>query len=73
METECSNHRSQILTVPIGIYHFHQFPQLYFTDNFLAVPLSSFILLGEILLCAVSFIPALQHLSGNLFPGLSGS
>lgn len=48
---------AQILTVPIGIYHFHQFPNLFLLTNFVAVPLSSVILLGEILLCCISFIP----------------
>ncbi|HEX6847003.1 MAG TPA: ComEC/Rec2 family competence protein, partial [Chitinophagaceae bacterium] len=36
---------AQILTVPVGIYHFHQFPANFLLTNFLAVPLSSFILL----------------------------
>lgn len=57
---------AQILTVPIGIYHFHQFPTSFLFTNFLAVPLSSLILLGEILLCAISFIPFLAGLIGKI-------
>jgi competence protein ComEC len=57
---------AQILTVPLSIYHFHQFPNLFILTNFVAVPLSSAILLGEILLCLVSFIPALALLLGKL-------
>ncbi len=57
---------AQILTVPLSIYHFHQFPNLFILTNFVAVPLSSAILLGEILLCIVSFIPALALLLGQL-------
>lgn len=57
---------AQILTVPIGIYHFHQFPNLFLLTNFVAVPLSSVILLGEILLCCVSFIPPVAVLTGKL-------
>lgn len=57
---------AQILTVPIGIYHFHQFPNLFLLTNFVAVPLSSVILLGEILLCCVSFIPPVAVLIGKL-------
>lgn len=57
---------AQILTIPLSIYHFHQFPPLFFLTNFLAVPLSSIILLGEILLCIISFIPSLALLLGKL-------
>ncbi len=57
---------AQILTVPIGIYHFHQFPNLFLLTNFVAVPLSSVILLGEILLCCVYFIPPVAVLTGKL-------
>jgi competence protein ComEC len=57
---------AQILTVPIGIYHFHQFPNYFLLTNFLAVPLSSLIVLGEILLCAVSFIPIIALFIGKI-------
>lgn len=48
---------AQILTTPICLYHFHQFPTLFLFTNLLAVPLSSLILFGEILLCAVAWLP----------------
>lgn len=57
---------AQILTVPLSIYHFHQFPNLFILTNFVAVPLSSAIVLGEIFLCAISFIPALAVLVGKV-------
>jgi competence protein ComEC len=57
---------AQILTVPIGIYHFHQFPNYFLLTNFIAVPLSSLILLGEILLCLVSFIPIVAAFIGKI-------
>ena len=47
---------AQILTAPVCIYYFHQFPTLFLITNFIAVPLSSIILMGEIALCGVSFI-----------------
>src|SRR5678815_5428568 len=56
---------AQILTVPIGIYHFHQFPLNFLFTNFLAVPLSSLIILDEILLCIISFIPPVTALIGK--------
>ena len=61
---------AQILTIPIGIYHFHQFPASFLFTNFLAVPLSSFILLDEILLCLVSFIPPVAAIIGKLISWL---
>lgn len=61
---------AQILTVPLSIYHFHQFPNLFLLTNFLAVPLSSMILLGEILLCVIAFIPALALFVGKLLSWL---
>lgn len=45
---------AQILTTPICIYYFNQFPNLFLITNFIAVPLSSIILIGEILLCTIS-------------------
>ncbi len=61
---------AQILTVPLCIYHFHQFPNYFLLTNFVAVPLSSIIVLGEILLCTVSFIPLVALLVGKLLSGL---
>ena len=61
---------AQILTVPLSIYHFHQFPNLFILTNFLAVPLSSAILLGEIFLCVISFIPVVAIFIGKIISGL---
>lgn len=55
---------AQVLTLPISIYHFHQMPLLFLVTNFVAVPLSSFILMGEILLCALSLLPVAASLIG---------
>jgi competence protein ComEC len=56
---------AQILTVPVSIYHFHQFPNYFLLTNFFAVPLSSLIVLGEILLCTVSFAPIIATFIGK--------
>lgn len=50
---------AQLLTLPFTIYHFHQFPNLFLLANLVAVPLSSILLIGEIILCCISFIPLL--------------
>lgn len=55
---------AQLLTTPISIYYFHQFPNLFLVTNIIAVPLSGFVLYGAIALCAFSFVPFLAHYIG---------
>jgi competence protein ComEC len=57
---------AQLLTLPISVYHFHQFPVLFLLSNLVAVPLSSLILIGEIILCTLAFIPSLATKLGLL-------
>lgn len=45
---------AQVLTIPIVIFYFHQFPNLFLLSNLLVVPLSGIILYGEIALLIVS-------------------
>ncbi|HZI02350.1 MAG TPA: ComEC/Rec2 family competence protein [Flavisolibacter sp.] len=52
---------AQILTLPLSIYHFHQFPLLFLLANLVAVPLATLVFTGCILLCIASFIPFLAH------------
>lgn len=55
---------AQILTTPISIYYFHRFPNYFLFSNLLAVPLSSCILVGGILLCLFSFSPVIADILG---------
>lgn len=57
---------AQLLTFPICIYYFHQFPNLFLFTNIIAVPLSSIILFIEIFLVAFSWIPFLSEWLGKL-------
>ncbi len=57
---------AQLFTTPVSIYHFHQFPNYFLLTNFVAVPLSSIILIAEILLCVVSFWDWLAALTGKV-------
>ena len=57
---------AQLLTSPISIYHFHQFPNYFLLSNLVAVPLSSVILIAEILLCGISFVPWLAAITGKI-------
>jgi competence protein ComEC len=55
---------AQILTMPVIIYNFGQFPNLFLLTNFIAVPLSSVILMTEIALCCISHFQTLAHWAG---------
>ncbi len=57
---------AQILTFPICIYYFHQFPNLFLVTNIIAVPLSGIILYAEIFLVAFSWIPFVAEYLGKL-------
>ncbi|MGN6420507.1 MAG: ComEC/Rec2 family competence protein [Pseudobacter sp.] len=61
---------AQILTLPLTLYLFHQFPVLFLITNLIAIPLSSIILIGEILLCLLSFIPIAANPTGALLSWL---
>jgi competence protein ComEC len=60
---------AQILTTPISIYYFHRFPSYFLIANLLAVPLSSGILAGGILLSLCSWIQPAGKLFGWLLGG----
>ncbi len=61
---------AQVLTFPVCIYYFHQFPNLFLLSNIIAVPLSGFILYAAIALVAFSGVhyigPYLGKLVGSL-------
>lgn len=57
---------AQILTLPIVLYHFHQFPILFLITNIVAVPLSGLILYAEIFLLIFSLIPLLANSLGYI-------
>ena len=57
---------AQVLTFPICIYYFHQFPNLFLITNIIAVPLSSLILFAEIGLIAIARIPFVGAYLGKL-------
>ena len=57
---------AQILTTPVSLYHFHQFPVLFLFTNVVAVPLSSIILFGEIFICVFSWLAPLAKFLGRV-------
>jgi len=61
---------AQILTLPVCIYYFHQFPLLFLLSNMIAIPLSTAILWGCIAIVAISPIGLAALYLGKLV-GLS--
>lgn len=55
---------AQVLTTPVSIYHFHQFPVYFLLANLLAIPLSTLVIFLEILLCLLSPLPGLAAAAG---------
>ncbi|SDG50549.1 ComEC/Rec2 family competence protein [Chitinophaga filiformis] len=55
---------AQVLTLPVCLYYFHQFPVFFLPANMLTVPLSTIVLYGEILLLIVGGVPVLANGTG---------
>lgn len=62
---------AQLLTFPLCIYYFHQFPNLFLLSNIVAVPLATVILYVSIVLVSFSQIPYLGEYLGKIVGGLT--
>lgn len=61
---------AQVLTVPVSIYYFHQFPNLFLVANLVAIGLSELAMYACILLLAVGWVPLLAKGLGYVLYGL---
>ncbi|MEJ7678813.1 MAG: ComEC/Rec2 family competence protein [Segetibacter sp.] len=61
---------AQILTLPIILHTFHQFPNFFLIANCITVPLSTVILFAEFALLAVSFVPVIAKIVGFITSAL---
>ena len=61
---------AQVLTTPVSLFYFHQFPIYFLPANLIAVPLSSAVLILTIFLCVVSFVPGVPEITGMLLSWL---
>jgi competence protein ComEC len=61
---------AQILTLPVLLFSFGQFPNLFMITNFMAIPISSIILIGEIILCVTYFIEPVAIFCGYVLSKL---
>jgi competence protein ComEC len=57
---------AQLVTFPLGLLYFHQFPNYFLFSNLIVIPLSTLILYGGILLLAVAKIPIAGAFIANL-------
>ena len=55
---------AQVLTLPVSIYLFHQFPVYFLLTNLVTVPLSSLVVLAEIGVCLIAWVPPLAQVGG---------
>ncbi len=62
---------AQLLTFPVCIYYFHQFPNLFLLSNLIAVPLSTLILYAAMVLISFSWVPFLGLYLGKIVGGLT--
>lgn len=62
----CVSMAAQILTTPIALYHFHQFPVYFLITNLLVVPVSSMVLIGQLVLVMLSPIAVVAVFLGNV-------
>ena len=56
---------AQLLTFPIILFYFHQFPNLFMITNIVVVPVATIVLYGELLLILLSPIDAVGNILGN--------
>lgn len=58
---------AQLMTFPLGLLYFHQFPLLFFISNLVVIPLAFVIMCSAIALLVLSFIPFIEvylHFAG---------
>ncbi|GAB3278556.1 ComEC/Rec2 family competence protein [Larkinella harenae] len=60
---------AQLLTFPLSIYHFHQFPTYFWLANPLVIPLSSLVLVLAMSLLVVGWLPLVGVLVGKMLYG----
>lgn len=56
---------AQLLTFPISIFYFHQFPNYFLLSNLIIIPVTSVVLIGLIALLALHFLPLLGDILGK--------
>lgn len=66
----CVGIAAQLGTMPLSIYYFHQFPLYFWLSGWLVVPLAALILYVGCLLIALSKVPVIGMLLGQILNGM---
>lgn len=66
----CVSLAAQIATFSLGLLYFHQFPTYFLVSNLFVIPGSFAVLMGGIVLLAVSWLPPLASAVGFLLEGM---
>jgi competence protein ComEC len=61
---------AQLITLPLGIYYFHQFPVYFWLANIVVVPLSTLVLYAGLAALSFSWVPLLSELLFAIHFGL---
>lgn len=61
---------AQILTTPLSLYYFHQFPVYFLLSNLVVVPVSTVVLVATLVLVLLSPIKLIAGFMGSLLNGL---
>mgnify|MGYP000851758028 CR=1 FL=1 len=61
---------AQIITFPLGIYYFHQFPNYFILANLIVIPLSTVVLIYGLTMFVLGSIPFLATICSKLFISL---
>jgi competence protein ComEC len=61
---------AQLLTFPLGLYYFQQFPNYFLLSNLLIVPLSGWAMWAGVVTLAVAWLPGVNYLAGQVLRGL---
>lgn len=60
----CVSIAAQLVTAPLGLLYFHQFPTYFFLSNLVVIPAAFVILNGTLLVLLFSFIPLVASVMG---------
>jgi competence protein ComEC len=66
----CVSIAAQLATGPLSMLYFHQFPTYFLVSNLFIIPAAFAILIGGLILLALSFAPAIAALFGIVLGGL---
>ncbi|MCU0445702.1 MAG: ComEC family competence protein [Microscillaceae bacterium] len=57
---------AQLLTFPLGLYYFQQFPNYFLLANLLIVPLSGWVMWAGVVTLALAWLPGLNYVAGQI-------